>query len=272
MLDLRKIEIRKKAEELRNKFNINGYGITDLFKECERLGVKLIRYPLGENGNLGFTTKRDRDFIIFTNSSSRLARELFTLAHELGHYSLHMTDAKSFVDDAASIVYTNDSDVEQEANYFAVCLLMPKDEVQKFVELEFNGNKPNSAMDIARLMSAFNVSFEMALNTLENYSVISSGEKLILDNQKNQSRVSNLLKSVGGNAKLNEVSGTISIPFEYIDYAISNYNNKAIPLETLERVLACYELSIEDISDRIKSFSSEEDDYDLSEIIGGLDD
>ena len=31
MLDSRKIEIRKKAEELRNKFNINGYGITDLF-------------------------------------------------------------------------------------------------------------------------------------------------------------------------------------------------------------------------------------------------
>ena len=59
---------------------------------------------------------------------------------------------------------------------------------------------------------------------------------------KNQTRVGNLLKSVGGNGRLNEASKEIGIPYEYIDYVIYNYNHKAIPLEKqLEKALACYQ-------------------------------
>ena len=85
MLDSRKREIRIKADSFRVKCKISRYGIIDLFKECERLGYKLLRYPLGENADLGFTVKRDNDIVIFTNSCSRLSREIFTLAHEIGH-------------------------------------------------------------------------------------------------------------------------------------------------------------------------------------------
>jgi hypothetical protein len=50
-----------------------------LFKGCEKSGYKLLRYPLGDNANLGFTVKKDDDIVIFTNSCSRLSREIFTL-------------------------------------------------------------------------------------------------------------------------------------------------------------------------------------------------
>ncbi len=135
MLESRKRDIRKQAYALREKCKVSRYGIIDLFKECERLGYKLLRYPLGEEADLGFVMKKDNDIVIFTNTCSRLAREIFTLAHEIGHVVLHLERANSFIDDAITIAGRSTNEKEQEANYFASCLLMPEDEVDKFLDL-----------------------------------------------------------------------------------------------------------------------------------------
>ena len=270
MLDSRKKEIRIKAEAFREKCKVSKYGIIDLFGECERCGYKLLRYPLGEHADLGFSTKRDEDVVIFTNSCSRLAREIFTLAHEIGHIQMHFEQGVSFVENNLTLSGHTMNEKEQEANYFAACLLMPKNEVDRFFDLEINDDKLLSAMDIAKLMSEFNVSFQMALNRLENIGKIDAKERLRLDNQKNELRIGNLLKSVEGNSRLNQASGEMAIPSEYIEYAIFNYNHNAIPMETLKKILEYYSLSIEDISDRLVPKAEEEPDLD--DLIGGLDD
>ena len=274
MQDSRKREIRIKADSFRVKCKISRYGIIDLFKECERLGYKLLRYPLGDNADLGFAVKKDNDIIIFTNSCSRLSREIFTLAHEIGHVILHLNDESSFIDDSITINGRSTDKKEQEANYFAACLLMPAEDVGRFIDLGIQdfGEKGLSAMDIARIMSEFNVSFDMALNRLESLGIIDLKQKLCLDNERTMKKVGNLLRSVGGNAKLNEPSNVIDIPHEYIDYVIYNYNHNAVPKETLEKVLACYQLSIEDISDKLVSFDDDDGDDDLDDLIGGLED
>lgn len=274
MQDSRKREIRIKADSFREKCKTSRYGIIDLFKECERSGYKLLRYPLGENADLGFTVKKDNDIIIFTNSCSRLSREIFTLAHEIGHVILHLEDMASFIDDNITINGKSTDEKEQEANYFAACLLMPSDDVNRFIDLEIQNfcEKGLSAMDIARIMSEFNVSFDMVLNRLESLDVIDPDRKLCLDNERIEKRVGNLLRSVGGNAKLNVPCNVIDIPYEYIDYTIYNYNHNAVPKETLEKVLACCQLSIEDVSDKILEHSDDYDDVDLVNLIGGLDD
>ena len=270
---IEKREIRKKADSFRTNCKIGKYGIIDLFKECERCGYKLFRYPLGENEDLGFAQKRDQDIIIFTNTCSRLSREIFTLAHEIGHVILHLNEGNSFVDDYNTITEKNIDEKEQEANYFAACLLMPSDELVKFIDLELQDfeNTGLSAMDIARIMSEFNVSFDMALNRLENLNIIDTKHKLLLDNQKVEKKVGNLLHSVGGNAKLNIPSKVIDMPYEYIEYAIYNYNNNAIPKETLERLLSYYQLYMGDISDKLISHTEPIDD-DLDVLIGEIDD
>lgn len=272
MQDSRRREIRIKADSFRERCKVSRYGIIDLFKECERCGYKLLRYPIGEDADMGFVMKKDADTIIFTNTNSRLSREIFTLAHEIGHITLHMENMTSFIDDAITISGRSTDEKEQEANYFAACLLMPEDEVEKFLDLEMEDFEHNglSAMDIARIMSEFNVSFEMALNRLENLNRINCAERTRLDNERNQLRVSNLLRSVGGNRRLNEANGEIEIPYEYIDYVIHNYNHHAIPLETLERVLEYYHLSLEDVGDKI--INHEQDDDDFDDLIGGLKD
>ena len=264
MQDTRKREIRIKADSFRANCKIGRYGIIDLFKECERMDYKLLRYPLGENADLGFMTKRDNDIVIFTNSCSRLSREIFTLAHEIGHVILHLNDASSFIDDSITINGRSTDEKEQEANYFAACLLMPSDDIHRFIDLEIQDfqEKGLSAMDIARIMSEFNVSFDMALNRLESLGVIDTDQKTRLDNAKTEMKVGNLLRGVGGNSRLNVASEVIDIPYEYIDYVIYNYNHNAVSKETLERVLACYGLSIDDVSDKIITPSVDDDDLD----------
>lgn len=196
-----------------------------------RVGYKLLRYPLGENADLGFSVKKDNDTIIFTNSCIRLSREIFTLAHEIGHILFHLKDGKSFIDDNMTINGRSTDEKEEEANYFAACLLMPFDQVNRFIDLEIEKipGKGLSAMDIARIMSEFNVSFDMALNRLERLKFIDSEQRLCLDNEKIEKKVGNLLRSVGGNARLNLPSNEIHIPYEYIDYVIYNYNHNAVP-------------------------------------------
>lgn len=272
MLVNRKREIRKFADSFRGKCKVGRYGIIDLFKECERCGYKLVRYPLGNDGDLGFAMKKDGDVIIFTNSCSRLSREIFTLAHEIGHAVIHLNEKQSFIDDNATIADISDDEMEKEANYFAACLLMPSDEVDRFIDLEIPDYKKNnlSAMDIARIMSEFYVSYDMVLNRLESLGKIDGAQKLQLDTERNEKRVGNLLRSIGGNAKLNIASEEIYLPYEYIDYVIYNYNHNAIPKETLEKALSYYKLTYDDISDRILDFSESEDDLD--ELIGGLED
>ncbi len=272
MQNRRKIEIRRTAASFREKCKVSRYGIIDLFRECERLGYKLIRYPLGENADLGFTLRKDQDIVIFTNSCSRLSREIFTLAHEIGHAELHIDDIQTFIDDGITISGRSTDEKEQEANYFAACLLMPDDEVERFFDLELSNLEKQdlSVIDIAKIMSQFNVSFEMALNRIESLQKIDESQKVRLGNQRNEIRVGNLLRSAGGDARLNKPSNEIEIPFEYMDYVIYNYNCNAIPIETLEKVLECYQLSIDDISDRLDIRKEEEDD-DLDDLIGGLE-
>lgn len=162
------------------------------------MGYKLVRYPLGENADLGFMMKKDNDIVIFTNSCSRLSREIFTLAHEVGHVILHLNDENTFIDDSVTINGRSTDEKEQEANYFAACLLMPSDDVHRFIDLEIQNFQECglSAMDIARIMSEFNVSFDMALNRLESLGVINTDQKMRLDNIKTEMKVGNLLRAL----------------------------------------------------------------------------
>lgn len=86
-------------------------------------------------------------------------RRRFTMAHELGHFMLHIAplsswDNKTFEDDEIGFNRDDKWDYkEMEANNFAAQLLMPK---EAFSTLLFDGEKPEERVD--RLSKEFHVS------------------------------------------------------------------------------------------------------------------
>ncbi|MDU5661523.1 MAG: ImmA/IrrE family metallo-endopeptidase, partial [Streptococcus sp.] len=247
----REKEIRRKANEIREQCTTTRYGIANLFRDCKNLKIQLFRYPMGEDADLGFTLKRDNDTIIFTNTSIRLSREIFTLAHEIGHAVLHFENMDAFFENNSTVADLDTDEKEQEANYFAACLLMPQEKVEGFIDFEIEDSKNISARDIAKMMVEFNVSFEMVVNRLLSLQFINEHEKILLNVAKVEAKVGNLIKSVGGGSALNRPSEEILIPEQYSQYALYNYNSGAMPKETLEKVLGYYHLSLEDFEDEI---------------------
>lgn len=265
-------EIQLIADHVRENCKVIKYAIADLFDECERLGYLLVRYPAGEKGVLGFAQIRDDDKVIFTNSSARLAREIFSVAHEIGHMQLHINeDTSLFTDDHSTFSGTNSNAFEIEANYFAACLLMPAGEVAKYIDLVMD-NKPVeswTAFDIAKMMSAFSVSFEMTLNRLNYLGVINPKDKRRLDSEKEKKKVTNLLRIIGGNSCLNLPTEEKEVPSKYIEWVIHNYNDGIIPEVTLKKALSYFDITIEDIRDELHP-PLEKIDEDLDELIGGI--
>lgn len=278
MLSSRKKAIRIKADDFRANCKVSRYGIIDLFQDCTRAGYKVIRYPLSEDADLGFCLRKEEDIIVFTNSNVRLSREYFTLAHEIGHIILHLPSEGTYVDNSITLSDSSDDGKESEANYFAACLLLPEDDILRFLDLETNYKKGGgrehslSSADIARIMSEFKVSFDMTLNRLESLLIISASQKTALENAKNEKRVGNLLRSVGGNAGLNIPSRVTAIPYEYLGYVIYNYNQGAVPIGTLNKVLGYYHLTMDDIRDQIVQPVRSDDEISLEELVGGLKD
>ena len=273
----REKEIRRKANEIREQCTTTRYGIANLFRDCKNLKIQLFRYPMGEDADLGFTLKRDNDTIIFTNTSIRLSREIFTLAHEIGHAVLHFESMDAFFENNSTVADLDTDEKEQEANYFAACLLMPQEKVEGFIDFEIEDSKNISARDIAKMMVEFNVSFEMVVNRLLSLQFINEHEKILLNVAKVEAKVGNLIKSVGGGSALNRPSEEILIPEQYSQYALYNYNSGAMPKETLEKVLGYYHLSLEDFEDEINQsrvFGQEDgaEDINLDDLIGGLSD
>ena len=172
--------------------------------------------------DLGFTLKRDNDTIIFTNTSIRLSREIFTLAHEIGHAVLHFENMDAFFENNSTVADLDTDEKEQEANYFAACLLMPQEKVEGFIDFEIEDSKNISARDIAKMMVEFNVSFEMVVNRLLSLQFINEHEKILLNVAKVEAKVGNLIKSVGGGSALNRPSEEILIPEQYSQYALYN--------------------------------------------------
>lgn len=119
-------------------------------------------------GALALFRKMEDINIILLNEDNYPQKEdkLFTIAHELGHYFIHMEDKKNY------LCYRHKRDItpeekklEDEADYFASCLLMPKVKIIKAIE-----TYPNVA-SIESLSKLFEVSEEAMMRRLEELEI-----------------------------------------------------------------------------------------------------
>ena len=145
--------INSKLKEIADLLKIDLSCLDDKFvfpigELAEKLGlnVEFLDLPSGQSGKLEGGT-------IYVNDSYSGTRNLFTIAHEIGHYIINLKKDKSFsknrFDDKRE--YTEEElEEEKEANNFAAELLMPK---EKFKQI-FIQNKG----DLIKISNYFGVS------------------------------------------------------------------------------------------------------------------
>lgn len=96
---------------------------------------------------IGALTKssNNQSYIMVNNSIDNLGRKNFTITHELGHFFLsHQLTQNSFYCSQSEIIEEGiwQNPIEQEANHFASCFLMPEQKIKNaFLAMLHNSRK-----------------------------------------------------------------------------------------------------------------------------------
>ncbi|TDQ35235.1 ImmA/IrrE family metallo-endopeptidase [Aureibacillus halotolerans] len=106
---------------------INRYRTNNPFEIASEQKISVVKQDMHEE-IMGFYKYIRRAQYIFVNSNLNCAEQTFTCAHELGHSQLHREINTPFL--RHKTLYSVDK-VEQEANMFAVELLMHDEELYK---------------------------------------------------------------------------------------------------------------------------------------------
>ena len=269
----RKLIIEKLASVIREECNIAGHGIQNIFEVAEKIGYRVIRYPIGKDDFLGFALIKDTERIVFSNSSLILSREIFSIAHEIGHQKLHLSEQEMQIikDDN----FDDRNELEVEANYFAACLLMPREKVQQFIRLELEDKAISRwcGLDIAKIQTKFNVSYDMVLIRLRDLGILNDAIIYKLKLEKIEKKISRLLNAINGNTDLCKSTEVKMIPSDYLEWVVSNYMEKLIPINSLEKALNYVDLKAEDIEKLLDDVSEDdqEDTEGLDDLIGRMD-
>lgn len=109
------MDIRKKVDAL-----VRTYQTRNPFEMIKGMNVILVRCPL--DGVRGFYQYFQRNNIIYIDESLTETEQMFVCAHEMGHMFLHKKSNAVYMD---SRTYLNTNRFENEANLFAMELLVP---------------------------------------------------------------------------------------------------------------------------------------------------
>lgn len=142
-------------------------------------GVRVLVEELDDDVS-GLLVKKGKKSVIAINKAHHSNRHRFTIAHELGHYFLHLSkDKPLFVD---RLVYfrnklssAGENQDEIEANQFAAELLMPEHFLREALKT-FPGEL--SDLDTFRLANSFCVSHQAMNYRLVNLRLIDATERL----------------------------------------------------------------------------------------------
>ena len=105
------------------------YKTRDPFEMIKGMNIILVNYPL--EGVRGFYQYFQRNNIIYLDEKLSDSERRFVLAHELGHMMLHKKSNAIFMDTRTQF---NTSKYEQEANLFAMELMLPDQILDEYLQ------------------------------------------------------------------------------------------------------------------------------------------
>ncbi len=148
----------------------------------EVAGIFTFKDSLKDRFVSGFCLLDDRFPVIMVNNSNSFQRQVFTIAHELGHilFGVHgVTDVdETYID----LMDSDDKLLEIKCNKFAAELLVPNDEFQK----EIPTFRADGVAIIPDLASKYSVSREVILRRLLDHKLVTADEYEVMSKQWNK--------------------------------------------------------------------------------------
>lgn len=162
--------IQQIAQGFRARLGIGDAPIPNLFEAVEELGLKVLRLPVDQKGFFGVSacSATQGAFVLVNTHKISIERQLFTLAHEIGHLILHRDE---YQDGFLAIPEQESGKVrEQVADYFAAQLLM--------APAAFEAARQNFGNDILKLKAYFRVSYAAILKRFDELGIQKYGNRI----------------------------------------------------------------------------------------------
>lgn len=180
MRKYRRAEIEKLASNLLEE---NGFrrAPIDVEKLAHRLGYDVVFEHLRNDVSGTVLREDDGSITIGINTFHSEVRQRFSIAHEIGHATLHVSNLKDkpIVDTPARLLYRDglsslgEDPLEIQANQFAAGLLMPRELVATVARrLVDQDRQITSNLLVERLATRFNVSTQAMRYRLVTFGVL----------------------------------------------------------------------------------------------------
>lgn len=173
------------AAQFRHRLGLGDAPIANLFQSVEEIGLKVLRSSVPIKGFFGLSACSDIEgaFVLVNTHNITIERQLFTLAHEIGHLIFHRVEYQdTLVEEGTK---EEEKAREQVANYFAGHLLVPQAEFERMYDF---------TQDIVKLKRHFRVSYLVILNRL--------AEMGIIDFSKEKAKICAIYKNLHDGASL----------------------------------------------------------------------
>lgn len=152
------------------KFESNFINLDRILKkyniEIRKISDSILTDKLKISVGAIFFKKDDKQIVMINKDKYKLEEDIrFTIAHELGHLFLHWKGEDRYICYRHCSEHNDDDKItEDEADYFASCLLMPEEKIKKII------NTSSEMVNVESLSLIFGVShiaMEKRLSELE---------------------------------------------------------------------------------------------------------
>ena len=157
------------ATQFRHRLGLGDGSIPNLFEAVEEIGLKVLRQDIPIPGFFGLSacSLAQGAFVLVNSHNITIERQLFTLAHEIGHLISHRDEYQDNL--IAEGTKEEEKAREAVANHFASHLLVSQEALERALNVFSN---------IIELKAHFRASYTMMLMRLEQMGKLKYGEAI----------------------------------------------------------------------------------------------
>ena len=161
--------IAKIANLFRYRLGLGSGPILNLFEAVEEIGLKVLRQdiPISDFFGLSACSPEQGAFVLVNTHNINIERQLFTLAHEIGHLIFHQDEYQDTLIREGS--EKEEKAREKVAHYFANHLLVSQEALDQALDV---------FTDLILLKAHFRVSYTMMLMRLEQMGKLKYGDAI----------------------------------------------------------------------------------------------